>query len=242
MNTDAFDRLTPLDDDFLDRIVDGGLGPDQLRQAIAVLDSHPDGWKRCGAAFLEAQCWRESLRGAEAGERRPMPLVAVPSRPASSHWLRRASALIGLAASFALGWLGHEWRPPTAPAAVPADSSSSVDLVQQQASPSPVARASWDGSGVVGRPAIHEIGRLRIVAGDHGEAAEVPVLDGPGLDPDWLTNQPPPLSEHERVALERQGFEVDQERRLISTTLPDGRRVAVPMDRVQIRYSGNHAL
>ena len=56
------DITKPLSDDLIDQIVDGVLAPSQLRDAIDCLDRDPDGWKRCALAFLEAQCWRESLR------------------------------------------------------------------------------------------------------------------------------------------------------------------------------------
>ena len=64
------DITKPLSDDLIDQIVDGILTPSQLRDAIDCLDRDPDRSKRCALAFLEAQCWRESLR--LVGE--PMPM------------------------------------------------------------------------------------------------------------------------------------------------------------------------
>ena len=55
------DPLKPLSDEFIDRIVGGELTPAELRDAVNRLDCQPDAWKRCALAFLEAQCWRESL-------------------------------------------------------------------------------------------------------------------------------------------------------------------------------------
>ncbi len=44
------------------------------------------------------------------------------------------------------------------------------------------------------------------------------------------------------VVLQQHGYQVDQHRRFISTTLADGRRVTVPVDLVQVRYTGNNPL
>ena len=52
--------------ELIDRIVDGGLTPAQLRHAVGELDLAPDGWRRCALAFLEAQYWSEAFR--EPGE------------------------------------------------------------------------------------------------------------------------------------------------------------------------------
>jgi hypothetical protein len=78
--------------------------------------------------------------------------------------------------------------------------------------------------------------------GPEGTGATVPILTGPGINGDWLKAQPPPLSEHEQVALQRLGYQVDQRRRLLIATLADGRRVSVPIDQVQVRYTGSNPL
>ncbi len=88
--------------------------------------------------------------------------------------------------------------------------------------------------------AIRTVARLRI--GPENAPAEVPVLAGPGITAQWLAERPPPLSENGQVALERQGYQVAQRRRFVMAILPDGRRIAVPIDQVQIQYTGNEAL
>jgi hypothetical protein len=56
-------------DVLIDRMVDGPLPPGELREAVARLDGVPaaEGWRRCGLAFLEAQCWGDLLRDGTAG-------------------------------------------------------------------------------------------------------------------------------------------------------------------------------
>ena len=88
------DALPP-SDDLIDRIVDGALTPAELRAAIDQVDRMPDGWKRCAAAFLEAQCWRESLRTMgeparpqDAGQSLHFPITVPKARHAAGRWVR----------------------------------------------------------------------------------------------------------------------------------------------------------
>ncbi len=254
-------RETPLDR-LIDGIVDGALRPGELRLAFSQLDREPDGWKRCTLAFLEAQCWRDSFRALE------VPFGAGPGRGAGSirlavakadrartTWWRGAAAAVIIAASFAFGWLSHVSRPlefagpivpvPAGPIAgdVPRDTASEPVT---PASVLPLEPAASDPQFAADRPTpnraeiVQAIAELRI--GPEGASATVPILAGPGINGDWLKAQPPPLSEYEQVVLQRNGYQVDQQRRLLIGTLEDGRRVSVPIDQVEIRYTGSNPL
>ena len=118
------DPLTPISDDFIDRIVDGEL-PRELREAVAILDQHPEGWKRCGLAFLESQCWRESLRTLpqpttySLTSQSPLLRRSAPSLIGARHWLRSPIAAGIIAASFAMGWVGHATQRRPGPERAP---------------------------------------------------------------------------------------------------------------------------
>jgi hypothetical protein len=257
------DANNPLNDPFIDRIVDGELTPAELSVAIDRLDHEPDGWKRCGLAFLEAQCWRESFRAMGQStpltiERRSLSLPpAIPSRRGSRRSWLHGSLAAGIAvASFAMGWVGHESRSwsrgvqtPIVSAGAnpnPLEGHSQSESFDQPAVDhhKPTGLAEWQARETQSLPTmtavVRSVGRVRIGAESNG--AEVPILAGPGITEQWLRNQPPPLSEYREVALQRQGYQVDQRRQLITTTLADGRRVTVPIDQVQIRYTGNNPL
>jgi len=90
-------------------------------------------------------------------------------------------------------------------------------------------------------PRIHEVARLRI-GSDAAHTAEVPILAGEGIDERWLLDQPSAVSEWQQVLWERQGYQLEQHRDLIPVTLADGRRAAVPVDQVQVRYVGHDPL
>jgi hypothetical protein len=248
-------NFEPISDEFIDRIVDGELTPAELRAAIDRLDREPDAWRRCALAFLEAQCWRESLLTIPESEKLPIhpqppiiPSIAAPDDQKPRRWLRRAAMAAAVAASFLLGWVGHLWRPTGNEAA---DGNRTMLAQQPADSPAPLVNPSVPIRTVSAGPhedqhpsgpseVIREVARLRI--GSENARAEVPILAGPGIDAEWVLNQPPPLSEREEVFLQRQGYQVDQRRRLITKTLADGRRVAFPIDQVRIRYTGNQPL
>ena len=232
----------------IDRIVDGGLSPAQLREAAARLDAAPDGWKRCALAFVEAQCWTDALREPTRIPAAPPIAMAAPPR---SRRVRPSLAAAAALGAFAMGWLtggGPERRDerPIEPSIVrelregeaPAEPGFTAAPGSAGASPSPYEVVAKNDEPEP-PPAIREVARLRFATGPDGEStAEVPIFSGPGLDSDWLMNQPMPVSDYERAELERQGYALDQERRLVAMPLADGRQVVVPVDQVQLRYVG----
>lgn len=52
-----------LSDAWIDRLVDGELSPAEYRAVVEALDRHPEHWRRCAQAFLEAQAFRQELSG-----------------------------------------------------------------------------------------------------------------------------------------------------------------------------------
>jgi hypothetical protein len=248
------DLMNPLNGDLIDQIVDGALTPAQLRAAIYLLDREPDGWKRCALAFLESQCWRETFR--LVGEPNPTSLPAgltsltendVHTIRTGRRWLARALSASVVAASFALGWLGHGVHSGPRPGGnVVAESGEPKTEAPNTPRPQSPATTVGDGprptvvDGVDPGNEVMMVARLRVGSADAKDA--LPILAGPGINTEWLKNQPPPVSEYGQAILQQHGYQVDQRRRLISATLGDGRRVTVPIDQVQIRYTGNNPL
>ncbi len=109
----------------IDLLVDGELDEASRRILLGRLDTEPDGWKRCGLAFLEAQAWRGAMapyRGIlthpvvrqSAGN--PPSRTGAPNRrraPWRGVWIARAAMLC---VAFGLGWLTRptsSGEPPT---------------------------------------------------------------------------------------------------------------------------------
>jgi hypothetical protein len=237
------DSTAPLEDDFIDRIVDGGLTPIELRMAIDRLDREPEAWKRCALVFLEAQCWRESFRALEAP---PRIGVAAPSPSGttgrlgrkSREWRRVAIAAGMAAASFAMGWFAHPDRSPTQIQHGPTSPALAIATNQDTPAPRAQAQETEDPSEPAGEFVRYlEPDRFRA-----GPGVVVPILAGPGIGEHGLGDGRPRLSEHQLALLERQGYQVDQRRGIVIATLDDGRRVTLPIDQVRFRYTRNDPL
>jgi hypothetical protein len=259
------DNDPPVDDVFFDRIVDGVLTAVQLRAAVERLEREPGGWKRCALAFLEAQAWAESFRALGESPNAPALEKAKPlvrssgaAKPGRSGWMRYAVAAGIAAVAFAAGWLGqarrthHEVRAPVIVQSPPVDAAIASRAQSPEQLPVAADKHSSDLSGSADFPLVavstpadvvpvgRTVARLRI--GPENATAEVPILAGPGVTEEWIWQQPPPVSERGQVVFQRYGYQVEQHRRLLTTILPDGRRLAVPVDEVQIQYTGNEPL
>lgn len=236
--------VTGIDDAFLDRLVDGGLSAAEFRAAVARLEREPDGWKRCALAFLEDQVLRASFRANELHGSSPLPTIARPTLPIAARrrfspagWRRTAVAAGVAALSFALGWGVHADRRPTPLATADVGRLPSPEPASIDDRPDVVTPAVW-GDSIEPLPtaAVATVGQIRLGASEGGPT--VPILAGPAIDERWLRDQPPLFTDHEKALLEQQGFRVDQERRLFAGSLEDGRVLEIPVDSVQLRYTG----
>ncbi len=250
-------------DTLIDRIVDGGMMPDELGKAIERLDAAPESWRQCALAFLEAQSWADAFRsmdepiaeqvpGVRDGTRFMLDTAVSPvpaTRAVAPHWrLRSAAMAAGIAwIAFSLGWLSHGVRrtrgepdqkaAPLLAEALKTSEPQANQPAQVDESSTPLQPGSIAGLPTDRLPTVREVARLRFGTGDEA-SAEIPIFAGPGITPRWLLEQPPPVSEHDRAIWQRQGYELEQQRRLLSIPLADGRRATVPVDHVQVRYVG----
>ncbi len=247
------DLDAPALDALIDRLVDGDVTPEELRAAVLRLDQDPGGWKRCALSFLESQVLHVAFRAREGAEKHDPArrgVVLKPAAPELAHhrWLRAAAAAVIVGVSFGFGWITHGTRsisprrdslvhdthsshlPPTNEVSGSASAGATNDPAQED-------RVLPEGESA---PMVRAVATFRF--GPEGSPAEVPVLEGPGITEEWLAGQPPPVSEHGQAVLASQGYQVEQQRRFFTTVLADGRRVAIPVDHVQIQYTGNEPL
>ncbi len=143
------------------------------------------------------------------------PLSSEPALRRGRAWPRRLAAAAAVAASFALGWAGHGARMTAAPAA---------PAVIAQALPEPPAPVA------LAEPVL--------------ESVPAPPAAPSPLDQvqAYFASQPPVVSDHTRYLLQQQGYEVDEERGIVTGVLPDGRVVLAPVDQVRIRQVSNSPL
>jgi hypothetical protein len=230
------------DDTLFDRLADGELSGDEYRRLLASLDHHPDGWKRCALALLEAQALRGELRALVA-EQQPHDQ---PPRKAERFELKGgggsavnwATLTLSVAASFllALGigmWLRGAFSPPAHLVHQSADPPAQVDggdvgEVAELLDGDQDAQADETENAVLPRGSM-----TLVVDGGEGESEEVelPVYDVSAVDTAWFEGAT--ISQADAEALEASGFHLLQQRGMVPFDL-DGRRVLVPMEAVEI--------
>ena len=248
-----------LDPEVLDRLVDGELPETERRRLLGRLDRVPGGWRACAVAFLEAQCWREGMRSLAATshtatEHAPPepPAARTPSRPVVLQWLRRyGGTLLAMAASFLLAMvvvdhLRESWRADR----VPGPREGAVAKLTPPAHTPPAEIEPLDAAIPGLEPADRDAGSpgWRLVtlgvpgeAGGRGRSIDLPAFEADQLDESLLNAGPQGIPKEMRDALQRLGYEVRQQRQLLPMPLRDGRRLVVPVDRVDFHPVGNPA-
>ena len=185
------------DDGLLDRLVDGELDDRRRADLLRRLDAEPDGWRRCAAAFLEAQGWTRALHA----ERE----CSVINPSAAGRWrpLRRMSGIAAaVMVAFVTGFVARGGSRP----------STGATPYVIEAPPAPPAR-----------PAATAASRVE----------QLSLVEAPPAA------QPPALPEYVRRQLQRQGYEVRGDRKLVSVALKDGRQVTVPVETYTYRFVGH---
>lgn len=235
MNTNSDN--TRMDELAFDRLVDGEMNEAERRDLLAGLDDTPNGWRRCALAFLESQCWKQTLgpmtQKAAGGEIAVKPMQAV-----RSVWPNRMATLAAMAASFLLAfWVGSHLREASvgrqaAPAPSIGEIASTAGSQQTPVRLSPQARPKENPWKMV---------TVAAPTGSHrgGSAMQLPAVERDNLDPQWVRNVPPAMPDDVRRAFSRSGHQVEQHRELVPVPLQDGRQMVVPVDNVDVHYVGN---
>ncbi|SIO01694.1 hypothetical protein SAMN05444166_2052 [Singulisphaera sp. GP187] len=228
----------PVDDRWIDRLVDGELEESERQRLLARLENEPGGWRRCALAFLEAQAWTRTF--ASSSETKALDsdhpdmithhLIhsgkpANPIRPRQDSRRRpvqKAGILAaGILLAFAAGWIANGASGPFSPTPTPLSVYGVAELPK-----------SSNGS----KPAVAE-SRASTVQRDlePAEPARLPELEEAG----WQTETSLVLTEPVRRELERRGYHVQERSGLVSMELKNGQSLAVPVDEVELHYVGN---
>jgi hypothetical protein len=256
MNTNI--NPLPLDDPHFDRLVDGELSEEERRELLARLDSEPGGWRRCALAFLESQCWRQTL-GAIAQKGvlvEPAPQATRPSRSRGPGWV---GTVLAMAASFFLVfWVGSMAKQ--ARLGHPATPGSAIGEFASTAEHRP-APTLTNPSRLSNRPVAHQppAGLASVLpqgdtarspwrmvtvssptdADGQNASFSLPAVERDKIDQQWLRSVPPAVPDAVLQAFSRTGHEIEQHRELVPVPMKDGRRLVVPVDQVDVHYVGN---
>jgi len=212
----------------LDRLVDGELGPQQRRELLASFDDEPGSWRSCALAFLESQSWRlQMTRVASepilAQVTVPIRAEATPRRLSWAPWLAvAASALVAFAIGtrFPAGPSGQETQnPQLAQRESPAPVAADADPPEEAAPPfEPTYSLTFTPFG-----------------GDARDSIELPIVEAGSADAAAAAANRSLLSGALVQRFEQDGFEVNRQQQMWPVDLPDGRRVLVPIEEVNIR-------
>jgi hypothetical protein len=223
-------KTSQSDELLFDRLVDGELNETERRALLSRLDDEPGGWRRCALAFLQAQCWKQSMgvyRRGEVSERIADGTRSVPATKRSS-WPGWTNAVLAMAASFLVAmWIGAvAQRMRTSDAISPMANQVAATSPQPSTSMPTTAANPW---------------RLVTVsnAAQPGATMQLPAVEREKIDEQWLRSVPPAIPEDVRAALARTGHQVQERRQLVPVPLKDGRRLMVPVDQVEVQYVGN---
>lgn len=197
----------------IDRLAVGELDESARTDLFAWLNREPAHWRRCALALLEAREIEQALGAWRAEAPRQTLTVPRVSVPQHSRW----PAVIALAASimlaFSLGiFVRGFWAAPT-------------PLIVKVQKPS---------GGESPSPAMNEKPRSTAM-GDDAEPAESvtavaaasAIVDESGFIPPYV-----------RGKLARRGYQLTSRHGQVPVVLPDGRRVMVPVDQLQVSYVG----
>lgn len=218
----------------IQRCVDGELSDEDRSQLLSRLEEHETGWRDLALAYVENQVIAQACREVSrpAATTRPLP-IPVGSRPTAGRkrfappaWsVTAAAAIVGLALGLLAGYrpapddAGTDGAAEIADTQGAAEHQDSIDQGLDEVVPQPVMNMEFaDASG----DASHWT---------------LPVYDADEVDQNYWQAQDV-LPEEVRQNLARRGYHLDHNREFYSVPLDDGREIAVPVDTVQVRYTG----
>ena len=237
----------------LDRLADGELSESQRTELLNSLDQEPDGWRRCALAFLEAQCWRKELGGLRqtvtAGQAPVLSTVAPSPRPIKrrSSPFGLAGTLAAMAATFLLflgaGVLWQHSGNRLANFFGAAGSNQIASKMGENSATTPsgtqTAIAQTDSQPKNASEPWQWVRLSPAGSSDSDQTVQLPAIQRDRMDEQWLQSLPSSIPENVVQALHRNGYRVQTQQELMPMPLKDGRRLVVPVDKVQLQYVGN---
>jgi hypothetical protein len=162
--------------------------------------------------------WRALVPSPTAFPSFPTPVQSVPAR---RPWTRRLTLVAGLLIAFGLGVLARGVRlaRDEAIAQAPQNSPTAGNVVIAESADQTTSNQAADSPALVTDQApSRDLGQARPQR-DAGES----------------------LPPYVRSQLEKHGYRVDSQHKLVAVALPDGRSVKLPLDQFQLRYVGHRS-
>lgn len=258
----------PLDDDRVyDLLVDGELDNDRRRALLGSLDEKPGGWRRCALAFLEAQSWGQEFRSLsdqlgfsskEADKSVTSVSSSAKSVPGKSsskqkplRKMGKTGTILGMAASFLLAMGISSLMRDIYPGGLPnnigivplTDTASMLTPNLNQIKP-PTFSGLSDRVGPLGldRGNAKELHVVSLSGRDPGGKTHsfgLPAVSQENLNEQWLKEMPTAIPDGVVQSFQQAGHDVKTTRQLIPFQMKDGRKLIIPVDQVDVRYSSD---
>lgn len=207
----------------IDRLAAGELAETDRGELFSWLDGEPSRWRRCALSLLEARELEQALGSwqAEAPPSKPT-LTRAPAKP-RARWGAVYALAASIVISFSLGVLARGFLMTPAPMIVasPQPASRGGNAGAAGAGTADTAAVAPQSSGDVVKPPAEPSNKT---------VAAVEAMPGGGA-----SNALPPYL---RSQLERRGYEVTSRQARLPVVLPDGRRMSLPVDQLQLNYVG----
>lgn len=229
----------------LDRLVTGDLCETERTALIRFLEEHPEYWRDCGLAFLEAQLWSETLQSIpEPGKvavlaqqpgaiDRPIRLSGDRQVRPKRYWAQVAVAALILLAFFGGRFLERgvqqlAMNTAESPSGTFEASTAEVALSSTKLTSPAITPESSHSSGLEAStfsPHRPE----QAVTGPAGREIPLMVTTSDAGAPQVR------ISDYQKQLLARRGLAVATQRQYLNTRLPDGRQVAVPVEQIMVQ-------
>jgi hypothetical protein len=236
----------PNDDPRFDRLVDGELSESDRRELLSNLDNEPDGWRRCALAFLESQCWKQTL-GPLMRESVPRQGIVheaakILPRPPRSPWTNLSGTLAAMAASFFIAfWVGAAlYHSGGSQGNFDTSAEIAANTSQKPVNLAPLMPVDQIKRTLVQVPPPRVSPMRNVtVSSPSGSSVHVPAVECNNAGREWAQSLPPAMPDDVKQAFARTGHQVDTHRELVPVPMQDGRSLVVPVDQVDIHYVGN---
>ncbi len=204
-------------DEQVDRLVDGELSLAEQRALLEQIEASPNGWRRVGLAFLEAQSLRQTCADwtAPIATVPPLPLSPATTPVRQYQWLRFMSTAAALLVAFTAGLVtGHPWSTASAPIDVVADAPVKEQPAEQTVPAEPITAI----------PVAFQFGD-----GALSEPVTTPVVDVTSPEGQAWLRSSPGVPERVREMLRRQGQKLQERQEWVEVDLADGRTGYLPV-------------
>lgn len=243
MNDEQFrdDRVV---ERWLDRLADGELDEASRRSLMEWLDEEPIRWRHCALTILESKEFERTIvdwaAAATVSASHVVQQVNLPSHlqnTSSANGLHRQAgpvrwrsfsvAAVAAIFTFASGmivdrcWNAGSHLADTSPRSHSQSPEWSNQTANDDRMPSNTQQITPD---VAHRREV--VSDSVAVTGNSGSPATVPARSA--MLPDYVRGQ-----------LERQGYRVNSQQKLVSVVLPDGEQMTIPVEEWKFQYAGN---